>query len=161
MTDVSDLLVKIDHDTKELVRLPVPIEETPDTAGRTRAIETRLAGWRRSLVTELPETTKGDNYKVVVGRKGTRSYSVAPVMASLQEKYPDDSAFQLLQRLLHSGAASLTFSWSKLERFFNNEDLVLRIASHEIVDDGDPDGPHVGVVWETTTSIETTGKGGQ
>ena len=155
---VAQLLTKIDHDVTELVRLPVPEEDTPDTAGSCRAIENKLGNWRRSLVSEVPSTTKGKAYQVVVGRKATRSYSMAPIMASVGEKYPDDGAFQLLQRLIQSGAVKLTFGWQKLERFFQKEDLELRIVAHEILDDGDPDGPHVGAVWESTQSIETTGK---
>lgn len=162
MTDqVSDLLTRIEADVTDLVRLPVPEEDTPDAAGRGRALENKLAGWRRGMVVELPSTTKGEKYKVVVGRKCDRSYSIAPVVTALGDKYPDDNNFELLMRLITSQAVKLTWSWTYIKRMFEREDMELRIVSHEILDDGDPDGPHVGEVWTNTQAIETTGEGGK
>jgi hypothetical protein len=47
----------------------------------------------------------------------------------------------------------LAWQWSKLEAFFAKHDIELRTTGHEITDDGDPTGPHVGAVWKDETRV--------
>lgn len=159
MTDksLSDALDTLYVAAQELTRTPVPTgPEAADAFGQVRRVEVELADWRRSLLSEQDGTVVGDMYQIVEDRKAARSYSVAPIMTDMMEHDATLDGYRVLNELLASKAAKLTFSWTNLQRLFARKGMTLRVANHEIEDDGDAEGPHVGQVWKS--SYRVTGK---
>ena len=145
-TTVQALLDNIEHSVRELARTAqTEGPETADIIGRVRAIETKLAEYRRSLVSELPEPTVGAAYKVTPRIVIDRSYSLSSILGTAASVSNGDP-FQALMYLIRNDAVRVSPQWSALRKFFVAHDLELRVVGHEIVDDGTMDGPHVGEV---------------
>jgi len=123
-----------------------------DALGEIRAVEVSLAKWRQTLAAETP-AEEGDAYEVKETKKAVRSFSLAPILHSVLSANPNVSPFETLMDMIESKAAKLTFTWRNLQAFFYAHNIELRVAQHEIIDDGDVDGPHVGVVYRTETRI--------
>lgn len=139
---------------QDLTRTPVPTgPAAADAFGAVRRAEVELAGWRRSLLAEQEGPVEGSAYQIVEDRKAKRSYSVAPIMRDMMEADATLDGYRVLNELLASGAAKLTFSWTKLTKLFARKGITLRVAQHEIEDDGVASGPHVGQVWSSSYRV--------
>lgn len=158
MTDkLSDALDSLYVAVQNLTRCPVPTgAEAADAFGHVRRAEVELADWRRSLLSEQDGPVVGDLYQIVEDRKAERTFSLAPIMTDMMEHDATLDGYRVLNELLAAKAAKLTFSWTNLQRLFARKGMTLRVANHEIEDDGDADGPHVGQVWKS--SYRVTGK---
>jgi len=141
----KDTLSIVESTTADLIRLPVPLEATADVAGRVRKLERDLADFRRGLVAETGPQT-GLEYRLVEARSASRTYNTAAI---LHDHNPD--LWAGLLNLKDEGAVRLSWQWSRLVKVFGDE---LRVARHEIEDDGDLGGPHVGEVWASTVRLE-------
>lgn len=146
-----ELLARIKQIIVDMRLLPAPPDtEIADVLGEVRHLETMLGDWRRSLLVETPKV-EGDNYKVEETRKATRSYNTAGILIAAAHGRPLD---ETILELRDQDVVRLQWQWSKLNRYFADHRLELRVAKgFEIPDDGNLDGPHVGEVWETTTRL--------
>lgn len=151
---LSDALDDLWVAVKGLTRTPVPIgPEAADAFGAVRRAEVELAGWRRSLLSEQDEPVEGDGYRIIEDRKATRSYALTPIMRSMMDQDSTTDGYRVLRELLASGAVKLTFSWTKLGKLFARKGITLVTANHEIEDQGEIDGPHVGQVWSSNWRV--------
>ncbi len=130
-----------------LSREPIPSGgEAADLLGRVRAVETKLADYRRSILAE-ETTAEGEHYAIVTEQKGQRSFNTGAILSSVYDKGLS------LQDLIAAGAVKLSYTWTRLEHFFRAHDMELSQVGHEIEDVGDVDGPHVGSVWKPYTRV--------
>ena len=147
-------LTTLEKAAKAVASSALPDELTAEAAGRVRAVERNLAGFRQSILAEAsgpsPDLT-GGGFKLVEKRTCKRSYSLAPIVADVSAA-TGKTSFEVIMDMIAGGALSLTVGWQNLERYFVQHDITLRKAGHEITNDGDVDGPHVGEVW--TSKVE-------
>lgn len=132
---------------------PVPDEEIPDVAGRTRAVEVRLQQYRLGLTSEFDYGShKGSEYKVEVGRKGERNYNVMRIVGDFAAKRAV-SPLRALLDLVNADVLRIQVMWKNLTTTFAANDITLIKANHELDFDeqNDLDGPHVGEYWKNTT----------
>jgi len=144
-----DYLTDIEASTSVLVKTAVPDELVADVAGRVQHVERTLGQFRRNLLAEQDVDVDGREYGLRSGgRVATRSYNLAAITYSLIDEQTDITTFmEALNELISQQAVKLTFGWQRLQKVFQDHDVMLRVAHHEISDDGDVDGPHVGEVW--------------
>jgi hypothetical protein len=139
--------------TRQLILEPVPEGGfAADAMGHVRAIEVMLAEWRRGLLAES-EPAKGNAYEIVEERRAKRSYSPAPILASFMDHMNFD-AYQTLRYLLGCDAVRLQWSWTNLQRAFAANGVSMKVANHEVADDGDTTGAHIGQVWSSYTRVK-------
>jgi len=137
----SKLIQALRFAVNDLVEHPTTEDDMPDVAGSIRYSETRLAGVRRNILAEAPYFQKGELYQIVTSRPNERSYNEPGIFTVTQE-----IGVSILD-LVNAGALKFTWQWTKLEKFFYDHDLELRIVQHELSDEEKvPEGPHVGVV---------------
>lgn len=146
-----ELLESIRRMTLALTRMPVPADSrVADVLGETRSIEMLLAEWRRSLLVETPQV-EGEIYEVVEQRRAVRTFNVAAILTTAAAERPMP---ETLRELIDEDVLRIQPQWTKLNRYFADHGLELRIAKGKAtVDDGDIDGPHVGEVWHTETKL--------
>lgn len=142
-----DYLTDIEASTSRLVKTAVPDELVADVAGRVQHVERTLGSFRRNLLAEQDVETNGAEYGIRSGgRVATRTYNLGAIAYSLMEE-SGWSFMEALNELIDQGAVKLTFGWQRLQKVFQDHDVTLRVAHHEIEDDGDVDGAHVGETW--------------
>jgi len=123
----------------------VPGDEMVDTIGRLKALEGRLARYRKDLESEVVAGDTGDEFKVTGSRSATRSYNTNGLLAA----FADSGG---LAALLAEDAVRLTWRWSELQTASQRHDVTMAIAKHEI-EDGDPKAL-IGEVWEDKTAVK-------
>lgn len=129
--------------------LSLPKEgEEADWLGRISKVISDLNGLKRTVMDELPGPVEGEGYRIVEQNSAKRSYNTAAIVHGFQEKGYD------LKDLLNMDAARLTWRWTQLRKAAQMADVELRIAGHEIEDDGDIDSALVGEVWSSRYAIK-------
>lgn len=121
--------------------------ETPDVIGTISAIQRELAAIKKGLVAEATGPMVGEGYRLVERRSATRTYNTAAILAALDR---EGATLPPMAQALQSGAATVTWHWSKLKDMFEREGIDMRIAHREIEEDGDIEAPMVGEVWKST-----------
>lgn len=146
-----ELLASIRRMALALTKMPAPPDDrVADVLGETRSVETLLADWRRSLLVETPQV-EGEVYEVVEQRRAVRTFNVAAILMTAATERPMP---ETLRDLIAEDVLRIQPQWTKLNRYFSDHGLELRIAKGKAtVDDGDIDGPHVGEVWHTETKL--------
>lgn len=124
-----------------------------DCAGTLRGIESALQQTRLGISVEFDTeptgttTVKGTTFKATVPRTGQWSYNDQAILASAAA-----DGF-MVRDLIMAGAMRISWTWTKLQKFFMANDIELRQVGHELTDDDlDIDGPHVGL-WYKTGSV--------
>lgn len=151
-----ELLARIKATFQEMRALASPPDdEVADVLGEVRAIEKLLGDWRRGLTVETPKV-EGKAYRVTETREATRTYNTAAILVAAARGRSLDV---VIRELIAANAAKLEFLWKPkagggLARYFADQGLELRIVGHAVVDDGSIDGPHVGEVWATKSSVD-------
>jgi len=130
----------------ELISLPAPADSrVPDILGEVRALEVKLAEWRRSLRAETPDVG-GEKYKLETTRKAVRSYNTAAILYAVN---PDPGV--ALRELRQYDAVRLQWRWSELKKFFSLTGRELRVVPREVLETGEIDAPMVGEKWVDVT----------
>ena len=144
-----DYLTDMEASASRLTRTAVPDDLVADVAGRCQHVERTLAQFRRNLLAEQDTEVDGREYGIRSGgRTAARTYNLAAIAHSLIDERTDITTFmEALTELIDQQAVKLSFGWQRLQKVFQDHDVTLRVAHHEIEDDGDVDGPHVGEVW--------------
>lgn len=128
---------------------PVSDEQIVDVIGHTRALERRLAEWRRGLESEVTSGDKGTEFEVQESRSAKRSYNTNGILAAFTQGMhrPEEALYELIAE----DALRLTWRWTQLQAAAQRHDVTLAVAKHEI-EDGDPDAV-IGEVWTSKTTI--------
>ncbi len=138
---------------RDMMDLPTPEPaETADLIGDLRQIEILLAEWRRGLLVETPDA-EGQRYRTVTRRKAKRSYNTTKIIHSVATELDLDT-LTAIRRLREAGAFKFTVRWTDLKKAFALWDLDLVTSSHEVADEGDISGAHVGEQWDEHTAQE-------
>jgi hypothetical protein len=129
--------------------LALPKEgEEADWLGRLNKVIRDLNDKKRLVMDELPGPVEGDEYRIVEQNSAKRSYNTAAILHGFQSQGYD------LHDLLNMDAVRLSWRWTQLRKAAQMADVELRIAGHEIEDDGDIESPLVGEVWASRMNIE-------
>jgi len=153
-TNTAGLLLDVQAAFGALKNHAVPGDEMVDTIGRVKALEGRLAAFRKDLESEVVAGDTGDEFVVTESRSAKRSYNTNGIFAAFART---STPTEILQALLAEDAVRLTWRWTQLQAAAQRHDVMLAVAKHEI-EDGDPDAL-VGEVWSSRTSVvpkETT-----
>jgi len=149
---MSELTTRLDHledAVRGLIEAPIEDAEIPDTAGRVRHLEIKLADYRRGLLAEAPEPV-GTDYAIVESRTATRTFNPTRILSDVASALPGESLIGVLSELQHADAVRLQWQWQKLGKFFHAHGITMQKHTGP-VDDGDD--AHVGEVWKTTTRV--------
>ncbi len=145
--EAFDYLTELESAAYRLTRTAIPDEQIADVAGRTQHVERTLSQFRRLLLAEQDTPVTGSEYAIKSGgRTATRTYSLGSIAYSLMQG-TGWTFLEALNELIEQQAVKVTFGWQRLQKVFDDHDVTMRIAKHEITDDGDVDGPHVGEAW--------------
>jgi hypothetical protein len=145
--EAFDYLTELESAAYRLTRTAIPDDQIADVAGRVQHVERTLAQFRRLLLAEQDQPVTGSEYAIKSGgRTATRSYSLGAIAYSLMGA-TGWTFLEAFNELIEQQAVKVTFGWQRLQKVFDDRDLTMRIAKHEISDDGDVDGPHVGETW--------------
>jgi len=126
----------------------VPGDEMVDTIGRLKALEGRLARYRKDLESEVVAGDTGEEFVVTEARSAKRTYNTNGILSAF---LTDQEGFDSLRMLMQADAVRLTWRWSQLQTAAQRHDVTLAVAKHEI-EDGDPDAL-VGEVWTSRTGV--------
>ncbi len=132
---------------EELVRQLQPTDD-PDELGRIDKIIRDLTLIRKTSLAELEGPVSGSAYRVTEQRKAKRSYNAAAIFASFHD------AGWGLQELMDADAVRITWQWTNLKAAAYSADVEMRIAGHEVEDEGEIDAAQVGEVWSSSYKIE-------
>jgi len=152
------LLDEIQHWFGALKNHPVPGDEMVDTIGRVKALEGRLARFRKDLESEVVAGDTGDEFTVTEARSAKRTYNTNGILAAFASANNGRWAPEVaLNVLMQDDAVRLTWRWSQLQAAAQRHNVTMAVAKHEI-EDGDPHAL-IGEVWSSRTSVvpkETT-----
>lgn len=126
-----------------------------DLAGQLRSIEKGLATLRLEISSEFAPgaVEQGRKWKATTGKVGQQSFNAPAIFTTAQANG------LTMMDLVASGALTLNWGMTKLRKFFADHDIELRSVGHEI-EDGDPDGPHMGLWYKAgSTSYNPTDGG--
>ena len=145
MTDRTNL-ANVEHEVR-LLKLPEEGQEA-DWLGRLNKVIRDLNDKKRMVLDELPGPVEGSEYRIVEQNSAKRSYNTAAILHGFQSQGYD------IKDLLNMDAVRLSWRWTQLRKAAQMADVELRIAGHEIEDDGDIAAPLVGEAWTSRMSIE-------
>ena len=125
------------------------VGEEADWLGRLNFIMGKLNAHKKAVLSELDGPVSGDSYKVYETRWTKRSYNTAALLSAFA-----DSGLEL-RDLVAAGAVKLSWQWTALRNVARDGFVGLRIAPHEIEEDGDVDAAHVGEVAQSRWKVDT------
>jgi len=155
--NTSDFIDDIHAAFGALKNHAVPGDEMVDTIGRVKALEGRLAAFRKDLESEVVAGDTGDEFTVTEARSAKRTYNTNGILAAFAGPPDGTPQYDPLRILMDFDAVRLTWRWTELQRASLGMDVTLAVAKHEI-EDGDPEAL-IGEVWSSRTSVvpkETT-----
>ena len=145
MSDRSTMtpLTELEMAAKRVMATPVADEDVPDWLARVRKVERDLGEYRRELLGETPDVA-GEHYEIVTHITKKASFNPSAILYDLLEA-TNLNVLTLLRELVDAGALKLSFVRTKLVNYMHKRGVDVRVASHEIADEG-IDGPHIGIV---------------
>ena len=124
-------------------------DRVPDVLGQVHANQGRIRELKKRFSSELADGEHGDEYRVVIGHSGDRTYNTSSLLRKFMMAF-DLSALNTLLRLMKADVVLLSWQWKKLEHFAQVEGISLKVKTKAIITDGDPTFD-IGVVWKDST----------
>lgn len=146
----ADPVAELRQAVRHVTQHPVTDDTIVDMIGAVRAVEVRLAEYRKGLESEVTSGQVGEAYQVTESRLAKRSYNTNGILAAFFPVTGVNPAASL-EVLMAADAVRLSWRWAQLQAAAQLYDVTLAVAKHEI-EDGDPDAL-VGEVWSTSTRV--------
>lgn len=125
-----------------------PLGEEADWLGRLNKVIRDLSAMRKTVLDELDGPTAGRDYRVSESRSAKRTYNTARILADFAGEG------WALRDLLDADAVRLAWRWTELRRAYEQANVPLTVAHHEVEDLGDVEESPIGEVWKSAYKVE-------